>query len=216
VSAADFIPAGAGLPELAAAVQQCRGCELHEGATQAVFGEGDPTSPMVLVGEQPGDVEDRQGRPFVGPAGRILDRALERVGVPRERVWITNAVKHFRFRQEPGKPRRLHVTPDLPHLTACRPWLTAELDRIRPLVVVALGATAAKALLPPSWRVTRDRGQVLPGPPGSGAVIVGTTHPSAILRTPDEQREEAFEALVADLQVAVDEVRRRRAAQGAG
>jgi DNA polymerase len=199
------------MEDLVRAASACRACELWEDTGGTVFGEGDPSSPMVLVGEQPGDQEDRRHRPFVGPAGRLLDQALAGVGVPRERVWITNSVKHFRHREDPTTKRRLHVTPDLVHVNACRPWLAAELNLIRPLVVVVLGATAAKALLPPDYRVTRDRGRVLPGPAGSGAVIVGTIHPSALLRGPEEERESGLAALVRDLQVAVDEVRRRRA-----
>jgi len=205
-----IVPAGADLTALAEAAASCRGCDLWQDTTGTVFGEGDPASPMVLVGEQPGDQEDRRGRPFVGPAGRVLDRALAGVGVPRERVWITNTVKHFKHRTDERTGRRLHVTPDPADVGACRPWVAAELNVIRPLVVVTLGATAAKALLPPSYRVTRDRGKVLEGPPGSGAVIVGTIHPSAILRGPQEEQEQALAGLVADLRVAVEEVRRRR------
>ncbi len=201
--AQQWVPPGAAPPELAQAARACRGCELWEGTTGTVFGEGNITSKLVLVGEQPGDVEDRRGRPFVGPAGRVLDRALDEVGLVREQVYITNAVKHFRFERAGDGKRRIHKTPEVVHITACRPWLAAELNAIRPAVITVLGATAAKALLPSDYRVTRDRGRVYEGPSGSGAKLVGTIHPSAILRTPDAERDAAYAAFVADLHVAV-------------
>lgn len=194
-------PAGAGLDELRTAAAGCRACELWEPATQTVFGRGPATARMVLVGEQPGDVEDRQGAPFVGPAGRLLVRAVEEAGIDKSAVYVTNAVKHFRFTPS-SSGRRLHQTPDLSHLTACRPWLTAELNAVRPELVVLLGASAAKSLLGQQFRVTRQRGQVLDGPPGSGARMLATLHPSAILRTPPERRDEAYAGLVADLRTA--------------
>lgn len=202
--AAAYVPAGADIPALAAAISGCHGCDLADlPGTRAVFGEGPPTARMALVGEQPGDIEDRRGRPFVGPAGKLLDRALERVGIERDQVWITNAVKHFRYRAGDG-PRRIHQTPDAAHVTACRPWLQAELNRIRPSVVVVLGATAGQALLGPSFRVTRMRGRLLDGPPGSGARLLPTLHPSAILRASPDGRDDAFEGLVRDLAVAAE------------
>jgi uracil-DNA glycosylase family protein len=197
-----WIPPDADIPALAQAALGCQGCELFGPATQTVFGEGNVDADVVFVGEQPGDVEDRRGRPFVGPAGVLFDRALADAGIERAGVYITNAVKHFRFEPSERGQRRIHKTPEAAHVNACRPWLAAELNRIRPRVVVILGATAAKALLPPAYRVTRDRGQVMDGPPGSGARFVGTVHPSSVLRTPDAARDGAFAALVADLKVA--------------
>jgi DNA polymerase len=213
-------PRGVGLDGLRTAAAGCRACELWEPATQTVFGEGPPTARVVFVGEQPGDQEDRQGEPFVGPAGRLLDRALTEAGIDRRDVYITNAVKHFRF--TPKGKRRIHQTPGTEHLRACLPWVEAELAVLQPEVVVCLGATAAKALISPSFRITTDRGHLLPWtPPGLPAPpvadeadddepdeaapaqvwVLATTHPSAILRTPDEARDAAFAALVADLQV---------------
>jgi len=185
------------LEELRRAAAGCTACELHAPATQTVFGEGPPTAWLVLVGEQPGDQEDRKGAPFVGPAGRVLDTALERAGIERDGVYVTNAVKHFRFR-ETGR-RRLHQTPELSHLTACRPWLDAELELLDPDVLVCLGATAAKVLFGATFRVTRQRGLLFPRAEGSGWMLA-TYHPSAVLRADD--RDSAYAALVADLQVA--------------
>jgi DNA polymerase len=153
-----------------------------------------------MVGEQPGDVEDRRGEPFVGPAGRLLDQALEQAGLDRKSIYLTNAVKHFRF-TERGK-RRLHRSPDAGHITACRPWLSAELEATQPQLIVALGAVAGRALLGPSFRVTKQRGVLLPGP---GAQLLATIHPSAVLRA--EDRDAAFAGLVADLEVAAAAVR---------
>jgi DNA polymerase len=187
-------------------------CELWEPATQTVFGEGPETARVVLVGEQPGDQEDRKGEPFVGPAGKLLDRALTDAGIERRDAYVTNAVKHFRFTVK-GK-RRIHQTPGAEHVRACRPWLESEFVVLKPEVVVALGATAAKILIAPSFRITKDRGHLLPWtPPGADADeedaphqtwMLATTHPSAILRTPDESRAEAYDALVADLAVVAN------------
>jgi DNA polymerase len=203
VSAADFVPDGADLVGLRKAAADCRGCELWEPATQTVFSAGSPTARLALVGEQPGDQEDRQGVPFVGPAGRLLQKAVDEAGLERGDVYVSNAVKHFRFSQSgPGK-RRMHQTPDMSHVTACRPWLVAELRLVDPDVVVALGATAVKALLGTSVRVTKDRGSVIERETSLGTRrFVVTTHPSAVLRTPDDKRDEAYAALVADLRVA--------------
>jgi uracil-DNA glycosylase len=208
-------PAGVGLDGLRTAAAGCKACELWQGTTQTVFGEGPPTARIVFVGEQPGDQEDRKGEPFVGPAGRLLDKALTDAGIDRRDAYVTNAVKHFRFTQK-GK-RRIHQTPGPEHLRACRPWLDAEFAVLQPEVVVCLGATAAKALISPSFRITKDRGQLVPWtPPGTEAAadpadddedaphqtwMLATTHPSAILRTPDEARAAAYDALVADLRV---------------
>ena len=208
-------PTGVGLEGLRAAAANCRACELWEGTTQTVFGEGPETARIVFVGEQPGDQEDRRGEPFVGPAGRLLDKALAEAGIDRRDAYITNAVKHFRFK--PTGKRRIHQTPGPEHLRACRPWLEAEFAVLQPEVVVCLGATAAKALISPSFRITKERGQLLPWtPPGADTLfaatdddedaphqtwMLATTHPSAILRTPDEARAAAYDALVADLRV---------------
>ncbi len=193
-------PAGASLDELRTAAADCRGCQLWEPATQTVFGRGPADAVMVLVGEQPGDVEDQRGAPFVGPAGRLLVGALEEAGIDKTSVYVTNAVKHFRFEQR--GTRRIHQTPDVSHTAACVPWLRAELAVVRPSLVVLLGATAAKTLLGQDFRVTRQRGQLLDGPPGSGARLMATVHPSSILRTPPESRDEAHAAFVADLRTA--------------
>ena len=197
--AAPWVPDEADLEALRSAAQECRGCELYEDATQAVVGEGSPDARVVLVGEQPGDQEDRQGHPFVGPAGRLLDRALDEVGIKRDDTFVTNAVKHFRFEREERGKRRIHKSPDVAHIKACRPWFDAELALTRPRVVIALGATAGRLLLGPSYRVTRQRGQRLELEDGTPAV--GTVHPSSVLRTDD--RHDAYAAFVSDLEVAV-------------
>ena len=161
-------PTGVSLDGLRAAAADCRACELWEPATQTVFGEGPESARIVFVGEQPGDQEDRKGEPFVGPAGKLLDRALADAGIDRRDAYVTNAVKHFRF--TPGPKRRIHQTPGPEHLRACQPWLEAEFVVLKPEVVVCLGATAAKALISPSFRITKDRGQLLPWtPPGAGS-----------------------------------------------
>ncbi len=210
--AAAFVPDGGSLPTLAEAARGCRGCELFAPATQTVFGAGPPSARTVLVGEQPGDVEDQRGEPFVGPAGRLLDRALADAGIDRDQAYVTNAVKHFRFTGSAGR-RRIHQKPELAHVHACKPWLDAELALLAPEVVVVLGATAASALLGPAFRVTKQRGQLMPWDPPAGADeaeeagvqagwIIATIHPSAVLRTPDEGRSAAYDGLVSDLSVA--------------
>jgi len=185
-------------------VRACTACELYQDATQAVMGRGDPAAPLMLVGEQPGDREDVEGEPFVGPAGRILDQALAEAGIAPELVYVTNVVKHFRFKTA-GK-RRIHVSPARRHVDACSPWLTAELDLVTPDGVVLLGGTAGKALYGPSFTVTQARGRMAVWPqdryPTSQPPwVLATTHPSAILRARDD-RAAAFDALVADLRVA--------------
>lgn len=197
MSAAPWVPSGAGVEGLRAAAAACEGCELHGPATQTVFSAGSALASVVLVGEQPGDVEDRQGEPFVGPAGQLLDRGLAEAGIERSQAYVTNAVKHFRFRGTDR--RRLHQTPDLAHLTACRPWLDAELAVLDPDVLVCLGATAARALFGPAFRVTRQRGLLFPRQ-GNAGWMMATNHPSAVLRADD--RDAAYAALVADLRVA--------------
>jgi len=184
------------LPELRETVQACRACDLYKFATQAVFGEGSPSSSIVLIGEQPGDEEDKQGRPFVGPAGRLLDRALGDAGIDRRAVYVTNAVKHFKF-EERGK-RRIHKKPNGTEMKACRPWLEAEVALIRPSIIVCLGATAAQSVFGSDWRVTKERGRFVEHPWARHAT--STIHPSAILRTPtDEQRHLEYDRFVEDL-----------------
>jgi DNA polymerase len=201
MSAADFLPDRRSLAALREAAAGCRGCELYEHATQTVFGEGRVKARLVLVGETPGDQEDRRGKPFVGPAGRELDRALERAGIERTDAYVTNAVKHFRF-QERGK-RRIHQKPDGRHVKACRPWLDAELGLIRPEALIVMGATAAQALLGASFKVTKERGRLLDS--DLAPIVVATIHPSAILRErDDEARHRQREAFTGDLMVAAD------------
>jgi DNA polymerase len=205
MSAADFLPDRRSLTALREAAAGCRGCELYEDATQTVFGEGRAKARMVLVGETPGDQEDRQGKPFVGPAGRELDRALERAGIDRKDAYVTNAVKHFRF-QERGK-RRIHSKPDARHVKACRPWLDAELGLIKPDALVVMGATAAQALLGASFRVTKERGRLLET--DLAPIVVATIHPSAILRERDDDaRHLQREAFTSDLMVAAEALHR--------
>jgi DNA polymerase len=223
--AQEFIPPDADtLDALRAAARGCQGCELYRDATQTVFGRGDEHARVVFVGEQPGDMEDRKGLPFVGPAGHLLRRAVDEAGIDPRELYITNAIKHFRYELR-GK-RRIHKTPDRTHIVACRPWLVAEFARLHPEVVVVLGATAAKALLGPSFRVTQSRGVLLPwpdsaqrpqdfakvpvGPAGQRESVaptrlVATIHPSAVLRADD--RETAYAGLVADLKVVAGALR---------
>jgi uracil-DNA glycosylase len=193
--AQEWVPPTADLRVLGRAVQDCHGCDLYRDSTQAVFGEGPGSARVALVGEQPGDQEDKAGRPFVGPAGRILDRALADAGIDRGDAYVTNAVKHFRYERRGEGKRRLHKKPGVAHILACQPWLNAELAAVQPQVVVVLGAVAARALLGASYRVTKQRGEPveLPG----GGIAVGTVHPSSVLRADD--REAAYAGLVADL-----------------
>ncbi|MET9341470.1 UdgX family uracil-DNA binding protein [Nonomuraea sp. NPDC003804] len=193
--AARFLPERRSLPELREAAAHCQGCDLYRNATQTVFGEGPTDARFMLVGEQPGDQEDHKGAPFVGPAGRVLDRALEEAGIAREEVYLTNAVKHFSFTLR-GK-RRIHQKPTVAEIEACRPWLSSELALVEPEMIVVLGATAARALLGADFRVSRQRGEVLEL---GEALAVATIHPSAVLRAPD--REEAYKGLVSDLTLA--------------
>jgi DNA polymerase len=206
--ATPYLPKRGGLPAHRLAAAECRGCPLHENATQTVFGKGAATAGIVLVGEQPGDQEDKRG------AGRLLDKALTEAGIDRDTTYVTNAVKHFKFTLAEGGKRRLHKAPDLRELTACRPWLRAELHLVRPDVVVALGATAGKALLGRSFRVTKDRGTLIPLPDEDEGrnedverYVVATLHPSAVLRSDD--REAAYAGLVSDLEAAARALRKR-------
>jgi uracil-DNA glycosylase family protein len=185
------------LAELRRDAAECTACELYAEATQTVFGSGRTGASMMLIGEQPGDREDLAGEPFVGPAGRVLDRALERAGVTRSDVYVTNVVKHFRFRRE-GK-LRIHRTPGVEHVRACLPWLHAELASVGPQLLVTLGATAAKALLGTAFRLTQHRGELLEY---ANRPLVATIHPSAVLRGPKDRQAEMFDELVADLELA--------------
>ena len=201
-----FVPERPTLRKLQQAVERCRGCDLYRFATQAVFGEGPVQASIVFVGEQPGNDEDMKGHPFVGPAGRLLDRALANAGIERSDVYVTNAVKHFKF-EERGK-RRLHKKPRASEIEACHPWLQAELEVIKPKIVVCLGATAAQSMLGPTFRLTRERGNFFPHP--SAPRVTATVHPSAILRAPDSARRQAqYQEFVSDLKRIRDELRVR-------
>jgi DNA polymerase len=196
--ATPFLPERGNLKALRSAAADCRGCHLWRGATQTVFGEGRRSSRVMLVGEQPGDREDRAGEPFVGPAGRELDRGLEAAGIDRADAYVTNVVKHFKF-EERGK-RRIHQTPKRFEIDACKPWLEEELKVVKPDALVLLGATAAKALLGSSFKVTRHRGELLDS--DLAPIVTATIHPSAILRGPDDaSRADEREAFAADLRV---------------
>jgi uracil-DNA glycosylase len=192
----DLIPERATLSKVRRAAEECRACPLWRNATQMVFGEGSATAEIMFVGEQPGDREDIEGKPFVGPAGKLFDRALEDAGIDRRRVYVTNVVKHFKFARR-GK-RRIHKKPGAEEITACRPWLQTELNLVKPRVLVALGATAAQALLGRGFRVTTQRGQFVDS--DLAPLVTATVHPSSILRAPDEEtRHEEMRRFVADL-----------------
>src|ERR671919_3242442 len=183
-----------------AAARKCTACHLHKRATQTVFGEGPKDAPMMLVGEQPGDYEDQEGKPFVGPAGKIMDQALEEAGIDRKQVYVTNAVKHFKW--EPRGKRRIHQKPNSREIAACRPWLEAELRIVKPNLVVAMGATGAQAIFGPGFRVTRERGKVLSSK--LAPRVLATVQPSSLLRQPDEEsREREYKHFVADLRAAL-------------
>lgn len=188
------------LPEVRRAASACRACELWANATQTVFGAGPVPARLMLIGEQPGDREDRVGAPFVGPAGRILDEALARAAIDRQTVFVTNVVKHFRWRPVPGSKRRLHEKPGPTHIRACLPWVESEIALVRPAAIALLGATAAAALAGPDVSVTRDRGRLLPSELAPRLVV--SVHPSAILRA-RRDRDELIDRLSADLQVAI-------------
>jgi uracil-DNA glycosylase family protein len=197
--AEEYLPRGRSLRTLRAAVQDCHGCDLYRDATQAVFGQGPAKARLMLVGETPGDKEDRAGEPFVGPAGGVLRKALAEAGIEVEDAYFTNAVKHFKWRSQ-GK-RRLHVTPRVGEMNACRPWLEAEVAAVGPEAIVALGATATRSLFGPKMKVTKDRGRLLESDLASIAAV--TIHPSAVLRA-GEDRADAYASLVADLQLVAD------------
>jgi uracil-DNA glycosylase family protein len=193
-------PDTSSLTEAREASRKCTACHLYKHATQTVFGEGPKGAPMMLVGEQPGDYEDVAGKPFVGPAGKIMDRALEEAGIDRSQVYVTNAVKHFKW--EPRGKRRIHQKPNSREIAACRPWLEAELRLVKPKLLVCLGATAAQAIFGPSFRVTRERGKVLSSK--FAPRVLATVHPSSLLRQPDEEsREREYRRFVVDLRAAV-------------
>ena len=223
-SAAPFVPKTTSVRSLSAAAHQCRGCDLYKTATQVVFGAGPAKARVMFVGEQPGDQEDRQGEPFVGPAGALLDKALEEAGIPRADVYLTNAVKHFKW--EPRGKRRIHKKPRASEIKACRPWLEAELRAVKPQILVCLGATAAQSVLGSQFKLIQNRGKLLDtaaGPKGPALPgrkgpalpverVVATIHPSAVLRAPDsEGRRAAYESLVADLKVVAKALRSTRA-----
>ena len=203
-SALDFFPSDINYSELKEAAARCMGCELYKNATQTVFGEGRiGASEVMFVGEQPGDEEDLAGHPFIGPAGRLFDKALLEAGIDRERAYVTNVVKHFKWK--PRGKRRIHEKPRASEIRACEPWLAAELEVVRPSILVCLGATAAQALLGKDFRVTQMRGQWLES--GHAAKTLATVHPSSILRAPDpEAREEQYAAFVSDLKMVATEL----------
>jgi uracil-DNA glycosylase family protein len=199
-TAAEFVPPRPSLPTMRQAVQGCRGCDLYKEATQAVFGEGSRGALIMFVGEQPGDAEDLAGQPFVGPAGQLLDAALDAAGIPRRAAYVTNAVKHFKFTRR-GK-RRIHDKPTAYQVKACRPWLEAELAVVKPSILVLLGATAAQALLGASFRVSQRRGEIMTTP--HARWTIATVHPSSVLRAPDDEaRREHRAAFFADIAALV-------------
>lgn len=199
VGAQSFLPARTdSLPALIEAARSCRGCELYREASQTVFGEGPSPAHIMMVGEQPGDAEDREGHPFVGPAGRLLDKAIAEAGLERDQIYLTNTVKHFKHTKSPeatkDSKRRIHAKPNQTEITACLPWLEAELKAVRPKLIVVLGSTAAQTLLGKPFRVTKERGKLIPW---RGIVALATVHPSSVLRSPD--RDDAYAAFVSDL-----------------
>ena len=200
-TAEPYLPPRRTVPAMTRACQACRGCELYQKATQAVFGAGPTPARLMLVGEMPGDEEDRTGAPFVGPAGRMLDRALESAGIARAEAYVTNAVKHFQHVDHGA--RRQHKTPGAKHITACRPWLLAEIAAVDPRVIVALGATAVRGVMGVAMTITSLRGQAVAWPGDAQRTVIATVHPSSILRAPDHAaREAALEGLIADLRRA--------------
>ena len=208
-SAAAFLPKVRTLPNLKHASRACKGCDLYLRATQTVFGEGTKNARVMLIGEQPGDKEDVDGRPFVGPAGRILDEALAAAGIDRSEVYVTNAVKHFSWTPDERGKRRIHKKPRYSEIQACRPWLDAEIEAVRPEVIVCMGATAAQALLGKNFSVLQQRGTFVPS--DLAPFVIATVHPSSILRA-REDRYEQMQAFVRDLTVAAQQIGKRRKA----
>ena len=207
--AASLIPPRASLAKLRQAASGCKACDLWKTGTQTVFGEGSSSATVMMAGEQPGDQEDRAGRPFVGPAGQILDQALAEAGIDRAEVYITNVVKHFKWSATEGGKRRIHKKPRYSEIKACRPWLDAELDAVKPEVLVCLGASAAQELLGKDFRVTRDRGKLIPS--DLAANVIATVHPSSILRAQDhESRRSQLDAFIKDLKQVARVVRSLR------
>ena len=197
-NAATLIPARPTLRSLEAAAKGCRACPLWKTGTQTVFGEGAASAKVIFIGEQPGNDEDLKGKPFVGPAGKLLDRALEEAGIDRSKVYVTNAVKHFKW--EPRGKRRIHKKPNAREIAACKPWLESEIDLLKPEVIVCLGATASQTLLGAAFRVSQDRGKFIPS--AIAPHVLATVHPSSILRAPDDQtRREEMKRFIADLRV---------------
>src|SRR5437762_1967718 len=200
-----YLPARITLNTLREAAKQCRGCPLYKTGTQTVFGEGTKEARVMMIGEQPGDQEDKAGKPFVGPAGRILDSALSEVGIDRSDVYVTNSVKHFKW--EPRGARRIHSKPNAREIQACKPWLSAELQVVKPEMVICLGATAAQALMGKDFRITKSRGEIFRDTQYA-PWLMATAHPSSILRAPPEDREGAYRGFVEDLRVAAHELAR--------
>jgi DNA polymerase len=207
-SAQEFLPPRMNLKALREAAEHCRGCDLYKDATQTVFGEGSRRASVILLGEVPGDQEDKEGRPFVGPAGQLLDEALDEAGISRDDVYVTNAVKHFRW--EPRGKRRLHKKPTTRQIEACRPWLQAEILVIEPELIVCMGATAAQSMLGRDFRITTQRGEFFPSD-HHAAWVMATYHPSAILRAPDrEDRKRKRAEFVSDLHEAGQRIAKHR------
>jgi DNA polymerase len=204
-SAKPFVPPRPTLRTAKLAADGCQGCELYKRATQTVFGEGRPSATVMFVGEQPGDAEDLAGKPFVGPAGRVLDRALEAVGIAREDVYVTNVVKHFKW--EPRGKRRIHVKPRISEIRACRPWLETEIGLIKPRALVCLGSTAAQALIGPAFKVSAQRGKFVES--SLAPLVMATVHPSSVLRArTDDERHRAMDEFVADLKTLAENLSR--------
>jgi DNA polymerase len=202
----DLLPDRPSLPKVREAARGCRACDLYRTGTQTVFGEGPSKADVLLVGEQPGDAEDLAGHPFVGPAGKLLDRALDEAGLDRRRLYVTNVVKHFKW--EPRGKRRIHAKPNSAEIAACRPWLETEIALVKPRVLVCLGATAAQALLGSGFKVTRQRGTFVPSP--LAPRVIATVHPSSILRAPDEDTRRAeMTRFIADLAIVARELSRK-------
>jgi uracil-DNA glycosylase len=204
-SAADFIPARPTIANMRAAAHDCRGCPLYLSGSQTVFGEGPRTARVLVIGEQPGDEEDKQGKPFVGPSGKLLDRAFEDAGITRSDLYLTNAVKHFKWAREAGGKRRIHKTPSAGEAKACFPWLEMEIKLIRPEVIVCLGATAAKALLGKTFSVMKSRGQPIKSE--WAPVVITTVHPSAVLRAPRQHRDQSLKDFLSDLRKVGEAIR---------
>jgi uracil-DNA glycosylase len=206
-----FVPKKPTIENLRDAARKCKACDLWKNATQTVFGEGDSRPSLMLIGEQPGDKEDIAGHPFVGPAGRVLDEALEAAGIDRKQVYVTNAVKHFSWMPAERGKRRIHKKPRYSEIKACRPWLDAEIAATKPQVIICMGATAAQALLGREFSVMRDRAKFVPSP--LAPYVMATVHPSSILRAQDEEsRREQKEAFIADLRIAAAQIKKQRRA----